>query len=218
MKIQKISIRTKVFLQIAAIIAVCLIGISVANSQLIESVYIWNVERSLSAMAQDAENAGANYFPLLSEFETQQGVSIDLYDNVDNYLYEGRSNFISGNKINIISRKENDDGSYFNVVSTDGSTTQYIVYGKNFKNGYHIEITAQKDPIQENANIATSVTTTITVMALLLALIFISVYAKRFTKPLIEMSSITNKIANLDFSDKCETNRKNRAKGNKNKK
>ena len=208
MKIQKISIRTKVFLQIAAIIAVCLIGISVANSQLIESVYIWNVERSLSAMAQDAENAGANYFPLLSEFETQQGVSIDLYDNVDNYLYEGRSNFISGNKINIISRKENDDGSYFNVVSTDGSTTQYIVYGKDFKNGYHIEITAQKDPIQENANIATSVTTTITVMALLLALIFISVYAKRFTKPLIEMSSITNKIANLDFSDKCEINRK----------
>ena len=208
MKIQKISIRTKVFLQIAAIIAVCLIGISVANSQLIESVYIWNVERSLSSMAQDAENAGANYFPLLSEFETQQGVSIDLYDNVDNYLYEGRSNFISGNKINIISRKENDDGSYFNVVSTDGSTTQYIVYGKDFKNGYHIEITAQKDPIQENANIATSVTTTITVMALLLALIFISVYAKRFTKPLIEMSSITNKIANLDFSDKCEINRK----------
>lgn len=208
MKIQKISIRTKVFLQIAAIIAVCLIGISVANSQLIESVYIWNVERSLSAMAQDAENAGANYFPLLSEFETQQGVSIDLYDNVDNYLYEGRSNFISGNKINVISRKENDDGSYFNVVSTDGSTTQYIVYGKDFKNGYHIEITAQKDPIQENANIATSVTTTITVMALLLALIFISVYAKRFTKPLIEMSSITNKIANLDFSDKCEINRK----------
>ncbi len=208
MKIQKISIRTKVFLQIAAIIAVCLIGISVANSQLIESVYIWNVERTLSSMAQDAENAGANYFPLLSEFETQQGVSIDLYDNVDNYLYEGRSNFISGNKINIISRKENDDGSYFNVVSTDGSTTQYIVYGKNFKNGYHIEITAQKDPIQENANIATSVTTTITVMALLLALIFISVYAKRFTKPLIEMSSITNKIANLDFSDKCEINRK----------
>ena len=208
MKIKKISIRTKVFLQIAAIIAVCLIGISVANSQLIESVYIWNVERSLSSMAQDAENAGANYFPLLSEFETQQGVSIDLYDNVDNYLYEGRSNFISGNKINIISRKENDDGSYFNVVSTDGSTTQYIVYGKNFKNGYHIEITAQKDPIQENANIATRVTTTITVMALLLALVFISVYAKRFTKPLIEMSSITNKIANLDFSDKCEINRK----------
>ena len=125
-------------MQIAAIIAVCLIGISVANSQLIESVYIWNVERSLSLMAQNAENAGADYFPLLYEYETQQGVSIDLYDNVDNYLYEGNGNFISGNKINIISRKENDDGSYFNVVSTDGSTTQYIVYGKDFENGYHI--------------------------------------------------------------------------------
>lgn len=208
MKIRKISIRTKVFLQVAAIIAVCLIGISVANSQLIESVYIWNVERSLSAMAQDAENAGSDYFPLLSEFEAQQGVSIDLYDNVDNYLYEGRSNFISGNKINVISRKENKDGSYFNVVSTDGSTTQYIVYGKNFENGYHIEITAQKDPIKENATLATRVTTTISITALVFALVFISAYAKRFTKPLIEMSDVTNKIANLDFSDKCEISRK----------
>ena len=208
MKIQKISIRTKVFLQIAAIIAVCLMGISVANSQLIESVYIWNVERSLSLMAQNAENAGADYVSLLYEYETQQGVSIDLYDNVDNYLYEGNGNFISGNKINIISRKENADGSYFNVVSTDGSTTQYIVYGKDFKNGYHIEITVQKDPIKENANIATRVTTTITVLALVLALVFISAYAKRFTKPLIEMSNVTNKIAELDFSDKCEINRK----------
>lgn len=207
MKRKGLGIRAKVFLEIGAIIAVCLVGISVANSQLLESVYIWNVERSLSTMAQNAEEAGENYYYLLSEYEIKQGVSIDLYDREDKYLYEGTENFISANKLNIISRTQNEDGSYFNVVAEDGSTTQYIVFGKDFENGYHIEITAQKDPIKENANLATRVTTTITVLALVLALGLISLYSKHFTKPLIQMSEVANKIANLDFSAKCRINR-----------
>ena len=207
MKRKGLGIRAKVFLEIGAIIAVCLVGISIANSQLLESVYIWNVERSLSTMAQNAENAEDDYYFLLSDYENKQGVSIDLYDQEDNYLYEGTGNFISANKLNIISRTQNEDGSYFNVVAEEGSTTQYIVFGKDFENGYHIEITAQKDPIRENANLATSVTTTITVLALILALVFISAYSKHFTKPLIQMSEVANKIANLDFSAKCKINR-----------
>lgn len=207
MKRKGLGIRAKLFLEIGAIIAVCFVGISIANSQLLESVYIWNVERSLATMAQNAEDAGEDYFFLLAEYETKQGVSIDLYDQEDNYLYEGTGNFISANKLNIISRTENEDGSYFNVVAEEGSSTQYIVFGKDFENGYHIEITAQKDPIQENANLATRVTTTITVLALVFALVFISVYSKHFTKPLIQMSDVASKIANLDFSAKCEFNR-----------
>ena len=207
MKHKGLGIRAKVFLEIGAIIAVCLVGISIANSQLLESVYIWNVERSLTVMAQNAENAGSDYFPLLSEYELKENVSIDLYDNQDNYLYEGTGSFLSSNKLNVISRTQNEDGSYFNVVAEEGSTTQYIVFGKDFENGYHIEITAQKDPIQENANLATRVTTTLTILALVLALVFISVYSKHFTKPLIQMSEVANRIANLDFSAKCEINR-----------
>ncbi len=207
MKSKKMGIRVKLFLEIGAIIAVCLIGISIVNSRLLESVYIWNLERTMRVMAEDAEKAGDNYFMLLGDFEKKHGVSIDLYDNVDNFLYEGNGSFVSGDRLNIISRKQNDDGSYFNIVSAEGSTTQYIVYGKDFENGYHIEITAQKDPIQENAKLATSVTTAITVTALLIALVYIFIYSKRFTKPLIEMSQVTNRIANLDFTDKCTVRR-----------
>lgn len=204
---RKMGIRTKFFLEVGAIMAVCLIGISIVNSQLLESVYIWNVERSLRSMAQQAETSD-NYFILLSEFETEEGVSIDLYDSEDNYLYEGSGAFISGNKLNIVSRKENSDGSYFNVVSAEGKNTQYILYGKTFDDGRHIEISTQKNPIQENASIATKVTTTITIITLVLALVFIFDYSRRFTKPLIQMNEVMEKIANLDFSAKTEINRK----------
>ncbi len=207
MKRRKPGIRTRFFLEVGAIMAACLIGISVVNSQLLEKVYLWNLERSLRSIAQQTEEVGDGYYLLLSEFEQEKGVSIDLYDENDNYLYEGNGYYVSGNKLNIISRTENEDGSYFNIVSAEGSNIQYILYGKTFGNGYHIEISTQKNPIEENASLATQVTTTITVIALVLALVFIFDYSRRFTKPLIQMNEVMKKIAELDFSAKTHIDR-----------
>lgn len=204
---KKIGIRAKFFLELGAIIAACLIGISFVNSQLLETAYRWNVERNLSSIANQAENADTSYFQVLSDFEMKENVSIDLYDATDNYLYEGKTTYLTGNKINVISRKTNKDGSYFNVVCAEGSQTQYILFGKDFENGYHIEISTEINPIQENASLATTVTTTITILALVLALIFIYDYSRRFTKPLIQMNNVMKKIANLDFSAKTEIDR-----------
>lgn len=208
MKKRKIGIRAKFFFEVGAIIAVCLIGIAFVNSQLLESVYMWNVERTFQDIALRTEKAEEDYFTLLSETEATQNVSIDLYDQSDNYLYEGKSSYLSGSKINIISRKAYDDGSYFNVVCAEGSTTQYILYGKSFENNNHIEISTEINPIQENASLATSVTTAITVLALVLALVFIFDYSRRFTKPLIQMNEVMKKIASLDFSAKTKIDRK----------
>lgn len=208
MKKRKIGIRAKFFLEVGAIIAACLIGIAFVNSQLLESVYMWNIERTFEDIAEKAEKSGVSYFPFLAETEATQNVSIDLYDESDNFLYEGKSSYLSGSKINVINRKTNDDGSYFNVVCAEGSTTQYILYGKSFENNYHIEISTEINPIQENASLATAVTTAITILALALALVFIFDYSRRFTKPLIQMNEVMKKIAVLDFSAKTDIDRK----------
>lgn len=205
---KKIGIRTRVFLEVGAIIAVCLILLTVVNSRMLESVYMWRAERELKTMAINAESAGEDIAALLSEYESKKGVSIDLYDASDNYIYEGGVSFISGAKLNVVSRSDEPDGSYFNILTEEGSTTQYILYGRDFENGCHIEIISQKDPIQENASLATSVTTVISIAALLFSLVFISLYAKRFTKPLIQMSDVTARMSKLDFSQKCEVERK----------
>ncbi|MBQ4104553.1 MAG: HAMP domain-containing histidine kinase [Clostridia bacterium] len=205
---KKLGIRFRVFLEVGAIFVVSLIALIVVNSQLLDDVYLWNEELSLKQMAQEAEEHIGDYQNLLREFEVKNGVSIDLYDNNDNYVYEGSGRFVSGNKLIVVSRAENEDGSYFNILQEENSSTQYILYGKDFSNGYHIEITSQKDVIQENASIATRVTTLIAVVAMLLALIYISGYAKRFTKPIIKITETANKMSNLDFSQKCEINRK----------
>ena len=154
----KLGIRFRVFLEVGAIFVVSLIALVVVNSQMLQNVYLWNEELSLKQMAQEAEDHIGDYQTLLRDFEVKNGVSIDLYDNNDNYIYEGSGSFVSGNKLIVVSRTENEDGSYFNILQEENSTTQYILYGKDFSNGYHIEITTQKDVIQENASIATRVT------------------------------------------------------------
>ena len=207
MKIHKLGFRARFFLEVGAIIAACLVGITIINSQLLEKVYINNVENSLADIAREVERAGESYFYVSAEFELTEDVSIDLYDQTDNLLYEGGGSFVSGNKLNIISRKENKDGSYFNVVAADGSATQYILYGKDFDNGYHIEVFTEKNPIEENASLAVKVTTSITVLTLALALVFIFDYSRRFSKPFIQMNEVMEKIASLDFTQKTDIDR-----------
>lgn len=208
MKRRKIGIKTRLFLEVGAIIAVCLLGMSLINSSLLEKFYIRNEEHSLSSMAQNIEEYdGGDLFALLSDYEHSKGVSIDLYDTDDNYIYAGSGKFISGGKLSVISRTNNPDGSYFNVVATENSSMQYILFGKDLADGRHLEIMAEKNPIEENARLGTRFTTLISIVALLLALFFIFGYAKRFTKPLIEMSDVTAGIAELDFSRKCTVER-----------
>ena len=166
MKKSRLGIRAKFFLEVGAIIAVCLLGIAFVNSQLLESVYLRNLERDFYNIAESAEKAGLDYYAVLENAENTQNVSIDLYDENDSFLYEGKTSYLSGNRINVISRKTNDDGSYFNVVCAEGSTTQYILYGKTFNNNYHIEISTEINPIQEISSLATTVTTAITIMAM----------------------------------------------------
>lgn len=205
---KKLGIRARVFLEIGAIITVCLFALTLVNSRMLEKVYLWNAERELKAIAQKTESIeNGDYYSQLSYYEALYGVNIVLYDGEDNCLYESGGGFISGKRLWVISRSENDDGSYFNILSEDDSSTQYILYGEDFGDGYHLEITSQKDPIQENVELATGVTTVIAVIALLLTLAFISLYAKRFTKPLIKMSEVTEKMSELDFSEKLDIKR-----------
>ncbi len=203
----KLGIRAKFFLELGAILAVCLISIAIVNSQLLESVYMWNIERNFKSIAQQVEQSSENYDYLLAEFEMTENISIDLYDNMGNFVYVGKTSYLSSDKSNVISLKENTDGSYFKVICPEGSQIQYILYAKDFKNGYYIEISTQINPIQENASLAVTVTTVITVLALGLALIFIFDYSRRFTKPLIQMNEVMKKIAALDFSVKTHIDR-----------
>ena len=207
-----ISIKVRVFLQVSAIMIVCISILLFLNSAYLESVYLWNSKRSIVKMVEEIENTPnleLTYYSKLPAYELNENVYIELYNSLDELLYKGESRIdYSGKKINVISREDDEaNKSYYSVLQEEGSTTQYTVYGKTLANGYLIEVTAFISPMTQSAAIATRFTAVLAVAGLLASLVFISIFTRRLTKPLIEMNKITGEMASLNFNRKCRTGR-----------
>ena len=208
----RLGIRSRLFLQVAFIMSLCIAMLLFFNSRYLESVYLWNSRRGVAAMVNSIEslpNLELTYYSSLPAYELDRNVTIELYNTEDALIYrsEGAVDY-SNKKINIISREEDARSkSYYTVLQEEGSAVQYTLYGRTLSNGYLIEVTSLLSPMTQSAHIATRFTAALAILGLLTSLVFISVFARRFTKPLIEMNNITGEMAALRFSRKCSTGR-----------
>ncbi|NMP38124.1 MAG: HAMP domain-containing histidine kinase [Clostridiales bacterium] len=201
-----VGIRVKLLLEVMLIFALCFGALTFLNSRYLEKIYIWNQHNVLGDIAASADTVTAeSYRSLFYEPERSKNVDIRVYNPDGELLYCSDAEFVSAqSKVEVISSEENPDGSYFNVLQQRGQTTvQYIVYGRVLKSGNHIEIYAQKNVIEESANISVGFTAALSLFGLLAAFIFVSIYSRRFTAPLIDMNRVTQKMAAMDFSQKC---------------
>lgn len=208
-----LGIRSRLFLQVASIMALCIAVLLFFNSRYLESVYLWNSRRGVVTMVDDIEaipNLELTFYSALPAYELDRNVTIELYNTADELIYRSASAVdYSDKKINVISREEDPvNKSYYTVLQEEGNTVQYTLYGKTLNNGYLIEVTSLLSPMTESAHIATRFTAALAIIGLLGSLFFISIFARRFTKPLIEMNNITGEMAALRFTRKCSTGRR----------
>lgn len=207
-----LKLKTRLFLQVAIILAVCVTAISLLNSKYMEKAYLWYEKRSVIKMVnviEDLPNIELTYYSELPAFEHDNDVSIELYSAYGEPLYESASKrSLSNKKVDVVSREVDEtDKSYYSVLREDGSDLHYNVYGKTLKNGYNIEVTSLVSPIAQSERAANTFTAILSLIGMFLSLVVISLFAGRFTKPLEELSEITGEMANLDFERKCSTNR-----------
>ena len=94
-------------------------------------------------------------------------------------------------------RHDNPDGSFFEIQENAMSDTQFIVYGKSLKFGGDLEMYSKKTTIDSYADTAINVMLITSILALCATLVAIYFYSKKFTKPLIEMSSVTGGMADM---------------------
>ncbi|OQA49513.1 MAG: Alkaline phosphatase synthesis sensor protein PhoR [Firmicutes bacterium ADurb.Bin300] len=208
----KLKLKTRLFLQVALIFAVCLSVILLLNSRYMENAYLWYEKRHIINMVEEIEklqNIELTYYSELPSFEQRNDVSIKLYTEFSEPLYDNTTKIsLSNKKIDVLSREVNEsDKSYFLVLSEEGSDLQYNVYGRTLKNGYLIEVISLISPTAQSELLANSFTAVLSLIGFSLSLIVISLFARRFAKPLEELSEITGEMAKLDFKRKCKTNR-----------
>lgn len=201
-----LSIRLKMFLQIASILLAAVTVILVINTTYLGDLYFINEKRKIKSTAEYLNTLDLKsgvYLGTVGKIETENNISIDIYFPDGTPLYLSAKNLVpkGGNTV-IIEHNTGDDGSVLDVRETNG--VQYIDYKCTLQNDIEIEIFSVKANIETNAGVALYFVWASILIIFVIVLIFFIIYSKRFTEPLIEMSKITEKMSNMDFSERLE--------------
>lgn len=202
-----ISIRTRMFLQVGVIVLIAMILILLLNNSLLPNIYTRNEMRTMKeayTAISEKSYTDSDFSQTVSNIEKMHRFSIDIYLNDGTPLYLGTDDLFSGGgKFTVVKRSDDENGADFQILENEQTKKEYIVYNAKF-DGAEIEIYSQKETIDETARIATLITSVTSITALLLALVYIYFYTGKFTKPLIEMSRVTENMSEMDFSNKCK--------------
>ncbi|MBQ5995320.1 MAG: HAMP domain-containing histidine kinase [Clostridia bacterium] len=202
------SIRTRLFLQVGAIVLVAISVILILNNFLLPEFYTRSEKKDMLSVYTLIDSYSPDeegYESKISSLEKERSLSIDIYQHDGTPLYSGTNELFSqGGKTTISKQQTLDDGSVFEILTNEKAGKQYLVYNARLSGGQDIEIYSYKETVDSNANVAILITSATSIVALLMAVLFIYFYTGRFTKPLIRMSRITGKMSEMDFTEKCE--------------
>ena len=100
---------------------------------------------------------------------------------------------------NIIYHNENIQISRINDKYNNIS---YILLSGRLDNGYNLYISIPAVPIEESVQISNQTLIIIGIIILLISSFIASFISKKFTEPIVQLNTITDKMARLDFSQK----------------
>ena len=203
---KRLSIRLKMFLQIAAILLAAVMVILVINTTYLGELYLINEKNKIKSVTDYLSTLDLQsgiYLGTVSKIEKEKNISIDIYFPDGSPLYLSPANIVpSGGNTVIIEHKAYKDGSVIDIRECDGN--QYIDFRKTLSDGTEIEIFSFKGNVESNAGVALYFVCSSIVFIFIIVLIFFIFYSGKFTKPLIKMSRITEKMSNMDFSEKLD--------------
>lgn len=203
---RRLSIKLKMFLQITAILLTAVTVILIFNTTYLGDLYLYNEKRKIASVAEYLDTLDLKsgvYLGTVGKTETENNIAIDIYFADGNPLYLSQKNLVpkGGNTV-VIEHHVNGDGSVLDIKETNG--VQYIDYNCALGSGLEIEIFSVKANVEANAGVALYFVWASILFIFIVVIIFFIIYSNRFTKPLIEMSKITEKMSNMDFSERLK--------------
>ncbi len=164
---------------------------------------------------EDINYSDNGYLTLLSEYETENNLYIEIYSPRDTLIYTTQSNEtvyegdsdgtaeLKPRVMRLLSQWQRKDGSYFEVRQEHYTKSQYLVYGSFFGNDKGLILYYSVDVIKENARVASWALFALSMFALIMFFIITFYYANYFTNPIRRIISTTKKIAGMNFDEQC---------------
>ncbi len=201
-------------------VLLCIAIFSVVQIVFMEDIYVAVVKDRLIDTAYEVAEIdfeSENYEVELGNIKTNANMYFEIYQPRDTLMYTTNANtgvhypsdshtesqVLRPRIMKILSREENEDGSYFEIRQEYYATSKYIVYGDFFADDKAVEIYYSYDSIQENSKIAGDVFFWLSLVIMVMIIILSIRIGFMVFSPLRNMIDTTKRMANMDFSVKC---------------
>ncbi len=212
------SISTRLFLYIMAMVLIFIATIVFVDTRLLNAVQIFSTAWQLWDLGSEVNMLYADGQDLLnglSEIENKYSIAIEIYDTQGALLYSSDApdgvygaadtdqNLIR--HYEMIASSDIGINRHFEIQQDLNSSFQmeYIVYISTLENEYVMNAYKMKSPADEGAQIAIQTVAFTAIGIIFIASIIIRIFSVKFTRPLKEISVVTQKMASLDFSQSC---------------
>ena len=213
------SVRVKLFFTLSVVIMLIICLLIVMNSLILEGFYMFSkintVKKEYQKINDLYNSEDVAIFSSIKDDATANNFDI-MIENED-YVLLFSTNEKFTNKINqdsdVISKfkifdRQRDrilysNDSYIIKKVTTGGFNSILLVG-TLENQYKIYIQVPISAIEESVRISNNLLLIIGMVAIVVSSIAASYISKKFTKPILELNAIANKMSKLDFSQKYE--------------
>ena len=188
---------------ILILLSYMLVGI-LLNVFFLKSYYIYQNKEKFETIAEKIEvsMASNNIDTLIADIAHDEGMYIAITDS--RFKTISTSNNSSINVPNEVRNAILQSDKNFKVVYTtteEGDAFQRLVYAKRLDNQQSIILTTSIQVIEDSVFIANKFYIYTGILILLLASIIMYKFSKNFTLPIVKMSEVSKKMAELDFDE-----------------
>lgn len=217
----KNSIRNKLFLGMSGLIVFFVAFSLLLNSQYLEQYYLWQKKKALLEISRQInEKYQGNPMELaleLEKLERNKGLSIFFIDQNYQLIYStstissGEGYRRRGNEqpaifISVLPKLESlSPGDYFTGILMDQRLgTNFLVLASRLNNNQALVLSTPLSAIDENAAIANKFFMFTGLITIVLGGFAVFLFSGRFTKPILELNDIAQRMSKLDFSKKYQ--------------
>ena len=211
-KNKRTSISRQLTVTFLSIIGIIMLLMFLANTFLLEKFYERRLENTLVSMFEmadghvTADGLNQTFFNKTFLETTQKNSVIAAITDADYVpvLVYGTGNdsleILSARLNGQVVKKENNYTIQKKKDDHLGNAVYLELYGTFTKNGYHILLRVPVESIRTSVKISNEFVMYMILLAIVLSVIMIGWMSKRLTKPLTELTELSERMANLDFN------------------
>ncbi len=214
----------KLFLQIAAIFAVFVLVLALANVTLLVRFFCLKEKTALKEQIHVIDkldfNDPSTVVKTLGDIQEKYNFDTEIYTSsgdivyttlgsqmMDYFTLKNNNFFMAHEDMAVVKSEELGGGVVFETALRGFDRTEYLLCRKQLDNGNYAEVRVQMKLISDSAAIANEFIVWVSVVCFLLSILWVLFFSRHVSRPIVQMNDITRDMARLNFERKLAVTR-----------